>query len=644
MKSSFSWFSRKKKGEWRATINRLLPSPEMKREGDERTGEQPAAKRPRQEEGSAAAPAPAGGMGGGGGGGGAARARPRPRLGFGQGLAAFERKEPTAEEKEKEKEEKEKEKKAKEEKEKEMKEKDADRPASPMSPVPPNGVTKEVSVKTEPAPGASPTAAGAVQAASAGPGAVKQEGAKESAAPKRARRGTVEEGELDDDEEEEGAVPVGATVLDDDVEEGEDVEDLPPPKTKLEILPVLQEVDEEISGVEAELKKLRMLRDNPVNEVEQGSGEGKKRLSQIDLQELLLENRKKAEQAHELLRTQVADPAPLDPDAPPVTNLRETDVYKKNVELFRLQKGGVSKVLTVRYLEHVAAMEELAIEYEEKQAEYDYRCIKAARHKVLLASLAAADAADGDAASLKKARVAKRATEVATSADPDFKRSDYQMSAIMDSVTDGRPESQIFRRTLAVIPDMILNERERLGRYFIDNNGFTADPMAAETEHAAVNPWTEQEKSTFAARFRAHPKNFRKISSYLPNKSIGECVQFYYRNKRRRNLATGATKKRGASKVVQPTSRGDRAVGGGGDLDGGADMGIWSETERLLFLDVLGQYGCDFNVIAEYVSSKDAVQCKQFYQNYRKKFNLDQIVANRITLGGRRRTAPSHFS
>jgi hypothetical protein len=34
-----------------------------------------------------------------------------------------------------------------------------------------------------------------------------------------------------------------------------------------------------------------------------------------------------------------------------------------------------------------------------------------------------------------------------------------------------------------------------------------------------ANPWTEEEKRVFEVKFVRHPKNFRKIASFLPNKT-----------------------------------------------------------------------------------------------------------------------------
>lgn len=55
------------------------------------------------------------------------------------------------------------------------------------------------------------------------------------------------------------------------------------------------------------------------------------------------------------------------------------------------------------------------------------------------------------------------------------------------------------------------------------------DKYEEETRH--INPWTDVEKCIFLDRFLQHPKDFRKIASFLKNKSTRDCVVFYYDSK-----------------------------------------------------------------------------------------------------------------
>jgi hypothetical protein len=58
------------------------------------------------------------------------------------------------------------------------------------------------------------------------------------------------------------------------------------------------------------------------------------------------------------------------------------------------------------------------------------------------------------------------------------------------------------------------------------------DPFSDEEERRHINIWSDMEKCIFLDRFLHHPKDFRKIASFLKNKSTKDCVQFYYHSKK----------------------------------------------------------------------------------------------------------------
>ena len=47
-----------------------------------------------------------------------------------------------------------------------------------------------------------------------------------------------------------------------------------------------------------------------------------------------------------------------------------------------------------------------------------------------------------------------------------------------------------------------------------------------------VNPWTDLEKCIFIDKFMQYPKDFRKIATFLRNKSTNDCVRYYYNTKK----------------------------------------------------------------------------------------------------------------
>jgi hypothetical protein len=78
---------------------------------------------------------------------------------------------------------------------------------------------------------------------------------------------------------------------------------------------------------------------------------------------------------------------------------------------------------------------------------------------------------------------------------------------------------------------MILDRRERAFRHFSTRNAFVEDAADEDRLAKLNNPWTEAEKAIFVAKYLKHPKNFRKIASSLPNKSVADCVSYYYASK-----------------------------------------------------------------------------------------------------------------
>ena len=43
--------------------------------------------------------------------------------------------------------------------------------------------------------------------------------------------------------------------------------------------------------------------------------------------------------------------------------------------------------------------------------------------------------------------------------------------------------------------------------------------------------WTDMEKVIFVDKFIQYPKNFSKIASFLTNRTVQDCIRFYYDSK-----------------------------------------------------------------------------------------------------------------
>ncbi|RUS76383.1 hypothetical protein EGW08_015863, partial [Elysia chlorotica] len=135
---------------------------------------------------------------------------------------------------------------------------------------------------------------------------------------------------------------------------------------------------------------------------------------------------------------------------------------------------------------------------------------------------------------IKKLREEKESKQGTRSGQGGYVRSDAEMEQIMNGLTDQEEEEKKMR-SLSVIPPMMLDARQRKMR-FVNNNGLLEDPLEIHKDAQKFQTrWTDAEKQIFREKYLQTPKNFVLISSFLPQKSVADCVQFYYLNKKDEN-------------------------------------------------------------------------------------------------------------
>ncbi|KAJ1948423.1 DNA-binding protein snt1, partial [Linderina macrospora] len=170
-----------------------------------------------------------------------------------------------------------------------------------------------------------------------------------------------------------------------------------------------------------------------------------------------------------------------------------------------------------------------------------------------------------------------RADDLFTS---DAVHSEAELQAIIERLQYDDARNPDFRsqRTAAIIPDMVVDEKERAMLRFDNCSHKVEDPIAfyhvrmpepgssdyrrvaygnnADADHY----WTQAEVSAFVAAYLAHPKQFGKIASYIPHKSMNDCVLFYYRNKKPLRLKALEAK---SSKRARRSRQASSSSGGG---------------------------------------------------------------------------------
>ena len=94
---------------------------------------------------------------------------------------------------------------------------------------------------------------------------------------------------------------------------------------------------------------------------------------------------------------------------------------------------------------------------------------------------------------------------------------------------------------------MYLDSVDKLAYCFRDDNKSVEDPVYEHKVFRKRLSWTTEEQNIFVEKWALHPKKFRQIAHYLPQKTVKDCIEFYYLIKNNMHLAS---KKRAGKKVV----------------------------------------------------------------------------------------------
>jgi nuclear receptor co-repressor 1 len=90
-------------------------------------------------------------------------------------------------------------------------------------------------------------------------------------------------------------------------------------------------------------------------------------------------------------------------------------------------------------------------------------------------------------------------------------------------------------RRSSIVPPMLYDRWQRKHQYY-NQNGLVKDECCQfYREHSKMPIWSAEEKQIFIEKFTQAPKNFGYISLHIENKTIEQCVQFYYLTKKTAN-------------------------------------------------------------------------------------------------------------
>ncbi|EFJ53127.1 hypothetical protein VOLCADRAFT_127385 [Volvox carteri f. nagariensis] len=110
-------------------------------------------------------------------------------------------------------------------------------------------------------------------------------------------------------------------------------------------------------------------------------------------------------------------------------------------------------------------------------------------------------------------------------------------------------------KRMCALPDMVLDPWERRWRAYDNRNGLVQDPVRELEEERMIKSWAEEERTLFMDKFLQHPKDFRKISTYLPGRSPGDCVAFFYKNQKLDDFSTVRRKQQLKKRRLQADMR-----------------------------------------------------------------------------------------
>lgn len=207
-----------------------------------------------------------------------------------------------------------------------------------------------------------------------------------------------------------------------------------------------------------------------------------------------------------------------------IAEVIEGDRQKSRLESFSHSKGTLVERFEDRQKALSEKVERLKAEYLVLQEKWDAHCA------------ALDDQSKPNQAEVETAvPTGGRSTRRSAANLGDAVRSDLEMQQIINSLgnDEATDPAQLSVRNLAIIPDMISVERGAVDYTYDDTNLRVWNPIEFYGPHTGIDDWTPEEKEIFLDKYAAFPKQFGIIADYLPHKTAGQCVDYYYLHKKR---------------------------------------------------------------------------------------------------------------
>ncbi|XP_055862801.1 serine/arginine repetitive matrix protein 2-like isoform X3 [Biomphalaria glabrata] len=312
----------------------------------------------------------------------------------------------------------------------------------------------------------------------------------------------------------------------------------PPNKVlREELLANIDRVDRDMVTVEQQISKLKKKQDqllqnknNPHEEKVHDHELSYEPKHQSIAQIIYAENRKKAEAAHKIfehLGPKIELPLYHQPSDTPVyhENIKNHKKFRARL-ILHLKRRHQARRIRERYLtERYDQLMQSWLKKTEKTENNSKRKAKESKMREFYEKIFP---------EIKKLREEKESKQGTRSGQGGYVRSDAELEQIMDGLTEQEEEEKKMR-SLSVIPPVMLDARQRK-KGFVNNNGLLEDALEVHKEaQNYMARWTEAERQIFKEKYLQNPKNFVVIASFLSQKSVPDCVQFYYLTKKSEN-------------------------------------------------------------------------------------------------------------
>lgn len=228
------------------------------------------------------------------------------------------------------------------------------------------------------------------------------------------------------------------------------------------------------------------------------------------------------------------------------------------------------------------------------------------------------------------------------------------------SPTDSIPDSKLEDYIVLAKDKYGYNGEQALGMLFWHKHDLDRAVLDLANFTPFPDEWSVEDKVLFEQAFQFHGKSFHRIRQMLPDKSIASLVKYYYSWKKTRSRTSLMDKQ--ARKLNAPKEDGNEEGGDehGSNEDSDHDDKIqqnkqnisslkrkhsdsiedlrpsndnsqrpnsrWTNDELMLAIQGFRKYGKDFKSIAEMLGNKTEHYVRTFFVNYRKRYNLDQII------------------